>query len=73
MIETPGGYECGVCGVVLQHKGSFKRHMKDQHLASGMEKFDCSICGRIYKSKNSADKHMYRDHRDHVLKSHYHN
>ena len=58
------GTLCALCGKVLKHPGSVKRHFLDRHVNLGIMGYHCPACKRDYKSKNSMQCHISTYHRD---------
>ena len=58
------GTLCGLCGKVLRHSGSVRRHFLDKHVTLGIIGYYCPACRRTYKSKNSMQVHISTNHRD---------
>jgi len=62
--ETPEGFQCLVCGVVIKHMENFSRHYRDRH--TQQESHVCVFCNKSYKTKHSMETHQYNYHKEEV-------
>jgi len=60
--ESPEGFHCLICGVVMKQMRNFKRHYMDKH--TEQESHVCRFCNKIYKTKHSMETHQYAYHKE---------
>lgn len=61
VLESADGFVCKLCGAVIKHKYSMRRHAKESHLSAGVQ-FCCPLCRTVYKTRNTFTVHVYSNH-----------
>ena len=53
-----GDFPCSECGAILGSRDSLKRHIKNQHVNRGNQRYPCNFCSSVLSSKDSHQRHM---------------
>lgn len=54
--DGKGGYECDICGKILNHPSSVLYHKEAEH--NDGRRFVCSKCGKGFKHKQLLQRHQ---------------